>query len=151
MTAQTLPGGTDYNPGRRRWIYLGAALAGVGLLAAMLAIFHAAGSSGTANAKAQQLSTTLVAAGLPAPSHTEIVRVLGTDGGAVCTDPAGSLTTGLSKVNLGDGASGPGGRPVITSRDVLLAETLAITVYCPHQLAAFTSYVHGLKYAGSLS
>lgn len=151
MSTQTMQGGTDYNPGRRWLIYAIGALVAIGLLIAMLAIFRSANTSGTANAKAQQLSATMAAAGLPPPSHFETVRVLGTTGGAVCTDPAGALTTGLSKVNLGDGAAGPGARPVITSHDVLLAETLAITVYCPHQLPAFTSYVQGLKTAGTVS
>jgi len=83
-------------------------------------------------AKAEQLSTELREAGLRAPTDTEAVAdVLGTDGGAVCDDPAGAMRKALLDSQLVNGAAFVGVRPVIASRNVVRGTLVVLDVYCP--------------------
>jgi hypothetical protein len=113
----------------------------------MIVSFNSAKETRAATQKAQQLTARLQAAGLRAPDMNQIIRVLGSDGGALCHDPGGSLNTALAKISMSNGTSGPGQRPVITGRQVVLGEALAIGVYCPNELPQFAKFVSGLKFA----
>jgi Tfp pilus assembly protein FimT len=80
-----------------------------------LAVYRSGSASSAAQAKADQLTSALAAAGLPAPARDQIVRVLGEDGGAVCADPSGALSKAALNSQLSNGAGGPGSRPVIAA------------------------------------
>jgi hypothetical protein len=55
-----------------------------------------------------------VAAGSPRiPDQGQIARAPGTDDGAACSDPSGAPKNALYRVNLANGAGGPGQRPII--------------------------------------
>lgn len=112
-----------------------------------LGLFHRAHRNAQAEAKAEQLSAAFTAAGLQAPSTDQIVAVLGTDGGAVCADPAGALHQAAASDQFSNGAGGPGQRPVIAGHNLIKAEEQVLSVYCPDQLAAFQDYVRPLRTA----
>jgi hypothetical protein len=144
-------GAAQRNPRKRWFIYGGAAVLVVALVILGIFTFSSAKSTKEADQKAKDLIGKLETAGLPVPSQDTITRVLGTDGGALCDTPGGSLDTALAKISLSNGADGPGQRPVITSREVVLGEALAIQVYCPDQLAAYTKYLNELKFASVIN
>jgi hypothetical protein len=133
-----------------RFIYLGSAVVLVALLVAGLIGFSQAGTSVSANDKANRLATQLEAAGYPVPDHGVIVRTLGTDGGLLCTDPGNSLVVSQAKIALSNGAGGPGQRPVISDDLAINAAELAVSVYCPDQLGAFKKAYGDLKYADTV-
>lgn len=147
MTPPSLYADTGAHPGRRRVIYIAAGVVVLALVAVTLALFTVSKDTPQATKKAQELSAKLKAAGLTVPGTDEITRVYGSDGGELCQDPGGSLGTALAKVDLSNGAAGPGQRPVITPTSVVAGEALAIQVYCPGQLPAFAKYVSGLRFA----
>jgi len=122
---------------------------GIVLVAAMvlgLFLFKAAKSTQDAQDKADQLITELQNAGATVPTQDQIVNVLGDDGGAVCTNPNNSLNRAILLAQLGNGASGPGIRPVIADSRVVQGQKLIMQVYCPDQLAEFQQYDDGLKF-----
>jgi hypothetical protein len=88
-----------------------------------------------AQAKAQELTQKLDAAGLPVPQdETILVRTLGSDGGAVCDNPASALGKASLIDTITNGADFVGRRPVIIDRRVLRGEALILQVYCPDEL-----------------
>jgi hypothetical protein len=96
--------------------------------------------------KAQQLTQKFNAAGLTVPEDQDVfVRTLGSDGGAVCDNPA----TALGKANLlnrlVNGASFVGQRPVIIDRSVLQGEALILETYCPDVLDDYRDTIDDLK------
>lgn len=107
--------------------------------------FRHAKSSVAASDKANQLTTELTKAGFHAPSHDQITRVLGEDGGALCEDPASALKVGLERMQSSNGAGGPGLRPVYVAQRVVEAEKIAIQVYCPEHAQDFQNYINGYK------
>ncbi|MFE6871919.1 hypothetical protein ACFVFS_35940 [Kitasatospora sp. NPDC057692] len=130
---------------RHRWIYLGAIVLLVGMLVTGLLTYTQLHDTNEANRKAKQLSEALAAAGYPVPSQNQIVHTLGEDGGAVCEDPAGALQQAQWKYGMANGAGGPGQRPVLSDREVVLAETIVLSVYCPDKLAAIKDKIDDLK------
>lgn len=76
------------------------------------------------------------------------MRVLGTDGGATCTDPNEALNRAILLSQLANGAGGPGARPVIADSRVVRGQLLIIEVYCPDQLEEFQQFVDDLKTDG---
>lgn len=91
-----------------------------------------------AQAKAQELTQKFERAGLPVPSDQDrIARSLGTDGGAVCDNPADALGRALFNSQLTNGASFVGQRPIIADRRVLVGEALILETYCPEELQEF--------------
>jgi hypothetical protein len=97
-----------------------------------------------AQAKAQQLTEQLRAAGLRVPaSQDTIVNVFGTDGGAVCDDPGGALRKALVDQQLVNGAANVGQRPVIGEVHLVKGATIVLQVYCPDKVAAFKDQVDG--------
>ena len=76
--------------------------------------------------------------------------MLADDGGAVCADPSGFLNQALARVNMANGAAGPGQRPVIVPQNVVEGERLVIEVYCPEHLDEFNEFVNSNKYADTV-
>jgi hypothetical protein len=112
-----------------------------------LVAFNSNKETAAAETKADQLITTLGAAGLPAPSKEQIVRVLGDDGGVVCADPTLALKKAIMFGLLTNGAAGPGIRPIIADNLLVQGELAVIKTYCPDELPAFTKTAEQLKTA----
>jgi hypothetical protein len=99
-----------------------------------------------AQAKAQQLTQKFERAGLPVPEDQDIiVRSLGTDGGAVCENPANALGKAVLNDMLTNGADFVGRRPVIVDRRILLGEALILDTYCPDELPDYREKIDDLK------
>ncbi|MFI8420535.1 hypothetical protein [Streptomyces sp. NPDC085479] len=127
-------------------VYWGAIVILVGLLITGLVRYSGFKRSTEATNKAGQLSEELVKAGYPAPDLETAERLLGTDGGQVCEDPANALKKALYRLHqLSNGATGPGSRPVIADSKAVDAERIVLQVYCPDQLDAFDEAVGDLK------
>jgi hypothetical protein len=138
----------DHNPRRKRivtYVILGAVALTLMIIA--LFVFSSAKTNLTAEQRAEELQTEFQKAGLPVPSVTQITRVLGADGGAMCNDPVNALHKANLNAQMANGAAGPGTRPTTVDPDVIKGQELAIGVYCPEQLPAFTEYVNQLKFA----
>jgi len=129
----------------RRTLYLVIGLVVALLMVGGLIAFRSAKRTAEAEQKADQLISELQKIGAPTPSKEAVVRVLGSDGGAVCADPTGALSRATLLAQLANGASGPGSRPVIANSKVVQGELLVIKVYCPDELADFQQFVDGLK------
>jgi hypothetical protein len=96
--------------------------------------------------KAQQLTQKFQAAGLRVPQDQDIfVRSLGTDGGAVCDNPASALGKAALVDTLTNGADFVGRRPVIIDRRILKGEALILQTYCPDKLADYKSKIDDFK------
>ncbi|MEV6697437.1 hypothetical protein AB0M68_09690 [Streptomyces sp. NPDC051453] len=128
-----------------RWIYVCAILLLLALVVVGLVQYNSVRTTDDAHEKAHQLADELVAAGYSRPDTGGIVRTLGTDGGTVCRDPGSALKSGLWKINLSNGAGGPGQRPVISDRRAVEAEAIVLGVYCPDKLAKIQDKIDGLK------
>jgi hypothetical protein len=100
-----------------------------------------------AQRKADQLIAALTTAGAYTPSREQVIRVLGTDGGAICTNPDESLIKATLQAQLSNGAGGPGTRPVIADSRAVEGGILVISIYCPDRLPEFQKFVDGLKSA----
>jgi hypothetical protein len=124
-----------------RAIYLGvAAVLGV-LLVVMLVSYNYNKSNEEALAKAQQLSTTLSQAGLPTPKDpTEVARVLGTDGGAVCASVENGVALGIAKFNLSVGGEFYR-RAVVADRKVAAGLLAVGKTYCPEKVPDLQRWV----------
>ena len=140
--------GTDASQARERiTIYITIAVIFVALVVVAVLSHAAANTTAQAEQKADQLTAELQAAGLPVPSHEQIVRVLGDDGGAACAHPNEALTRATLAAQLANGSGGPGTRPIITDSRLLQGQLLVIKTYCPDELADFQQFVDDLKTA----
>ncbi|MEU4600589.1 hypothetical protein [Nocardia sp. NPDC023988] len=132
-------------PDRTRiWIYLTAAVLLVVFALIGLLTFDEIHRNNEATAKAEQLHSNLLAAGLPAPEPDVIASALGDDGGSVCQDPDAAHIKAKYQAALSNGASGPGQRPVIGSKEAAEAVGQAIAVYCPQHLADYRAHLDTL-------
>lgn len=131
-------------PRERRAIYLTIAAIIAVLLVVALVVHRSGTKTRESEAKADQLISALQAAGLRAPARNTIVRVLGSDGGAVCANPGQALNKASLLAQLTNGAAGPGVRPVIAVSRVVRGETLVIKTYCPDKLADFQKVLDSL-------
>lgn len=131
---------------RRRTTYWVLGILFVVIAGGALLTFRSAKATQNATAKANQLAEAFAAAGLPKPTTDQISRVLGEDGGAMCKNPNDYLKKAILQYGMSNGAAGPGIRPVITDKQVVQGEVLAISIYCPEKLPEFTTYVTGLKF-----
>ncbi len=96
--------------------------------------------------KAQELTQKFERAGLPVPEDQDIiVRSLGTDGGAVCENPANALGKAILNDMVANGASHVGRRPVIIDRRILLGEALILDTYCPDELPDYRDKIDDYK------
>jgi amino acid transporter len=131
---------------RSPWIYWGAgALVVAGIVVGLLA-YTAHQHDQQAHQKAQQLEQKFKAAGLALPASTDqIVGSLGTDGGAVCQNPANALGKATLNSLMTNGASFVGQRPVIFDRRILVGEVAILQVYCPEKLEPYQDKINNLK------
>ncbi|MFC6155872.1 hypothetical protein ACFWUU_04055 [Kribbella sp. NPDC058693] len=129
----------------RSWIYITACVILAVLLIIGLLTFHSRKESNEADQKADQLIAALAATGSRTPDKDQIVRVLGSDGGATCEDPNNALGRAVLFTQLANGAAGPGARPVIVDSRALKGQLLIIQIYCPNELKDFQKFVEDLK------
>ncbi|MFC4785962.1 hypothetical protein ACT8ZV_15905 [Nocardioides sp. MAHUQ-72] len=136
----------ETEPRRERvviYIVVGATV--VVLMVLGLVLYNSASSNREAQDKADQLIAALNHAGARTPDQDQIVRVLGTDGGATCTDPNADLNRAILLSQLTNGAAGPGARPVIADSRVFKFQQLVIEIYCPENMTDFQKFVSDLK------
>lgn len=133
--------------GGHRWIYWLAGAAVVVLLAIGLITFSGERKDAEAQAKAQQLTQAYQQAGLPVPpSQDTIITALGTDGGAVCENPANALGKAALFDQIANGADFVGRRPVIVDSRALKGEALILQTYCPEKLTKYEETIAHLKH-----
>ncbi|MFE1901297.1 hypothetical protein [Streptomyces yangpuensis] len=130
---------------QHKWIYTVAIVLLVGFVVIGLIQYKAVRSTNQALDKANQLADEVAAAGYPRPDPSALARALGEDGGIVCEDPASALKSALWKINMSNGATGPGQRPVIADRRAVQAEALVLKVYCPDTLQRIQDELKDLK------
>jgi hypothetical protein len=129
-----------------RWMYWGIGAAVVVLIIVGLFAFSAAKNNTQAQQKAQQLEQKFTQLGLPVPASTnDIARSLGTDGGAVCANPANALGKATLNDMIDNGADFVGRRPVIIDRRILLGEAAILQTYCPEKAKAYQDKINSLK------
>lgn len=129
----------------RRWMYVVVGIVVVLLMILGLVVFRAAKDTQEAQDKADQFIAALQSVGAPAPPRDEVIRVLGSDGGATCEDPNNALNRAIFYSMLTNGAAGPGSRPVIADRRYVAGQLLILKVYCPDELPDFQEFVDKLK------
>jgi hypothetical protein len=123
-------------------------IGGVVVLLAIIGLITYSGQKADdeAQQKAQQLTQAFRQAGLPVPVNQDIfTRSLGTDGGAVCDNPASALGRATLLDQLVNGASTVGRRPVIVDRSILQGQALIMQVYCPDKLQEYRDKIDDLK------
>jgi hypothetical protein len=128
------------------WLYI---VIGIGLLILVIAgtaVYRGHHEDARAKAKAQQLNDAFTAAGLEPQDVDSLAGTLGTDGGAVCHDPNGTLAKSLLKINIGVGGGGIGQRPVTIDKEELQGQYLILKTYCPDKLPKFATLFQGLDY-----
>lgn len=124
------------------WIVAGVVVV---LVIVGLAAYSSAKTNAEAQDKAKQLTQKFEQAGLPVPVDLDaITRSLGTDGGAVCDNPANALGKATMNDLAVNGADFVGRRPVIVDRQILLGEALILQTYCPDKLKPYQDKI--LKY-----
>ncbi|MFD6136239.1 hypothetical protein [Isoptericola sp. NPDC056618] len=149
MTTTTPSPGTEPGaPVRHRWITYTAAAVLILVLGAIMMIQFAGYQDRQDEREAEQKAATLHAAfadiGITAFSEETIARVLGSDGGGFCTDPA-ALVDATANLGSANGAAGPGLRPSVLDERRLEGDRLVIETYCPDQLDEFDAYVDSLN------
>ncbi|HVI19411.1 MAG TPA: hypothetical protein VM684_17015 [Gaiellales bacterium] len=118
--------------GDHDWVYWALGALVVILMVIGLITYSGKKNTEQAQAKAQELTQKFQAAGLRVPQDQDIItRSLGTDGGAVCDNPANALGRALLFDQITNGASFAGRRPVITDPKVVQGELLILQTYCP--------------------
>ena len=132
----------------RNWIYITALVVLGVLIVAGLIAFSSARETRNAEDKADELIAALEDAGARTPDRDQIVRVLGEDGGATCENPNDALSRAVLLSQLSNGATGPGGRPVVADSRVFQGQMLIIEIYCPEELEDFQEFVDDLKTDG---
>ena len=129
-----------------RFLYWACGIVAVVLAIVGLITYSGQQQSEEATAKAQQLTQAFQQAGLRVPQDQDIItRSLGTDGGAVCDNPASALGRATLFADLVNGASFVGRRPVIADTDVLKGELLILNTYCPEKAQQFRDKTQDLK------
>ena len=117
------------------------ALAIVGLVT-----YSANKSDAEAQQKAAQLTAAFKQAGLNVPAGQDVfIRSLGSDGGAVCENPASALGHATLLDQMTNGADFVGRRPVIVDPRILVGQGLIMQTYCPEKLQEFKDKTHDLK------
>lgn len=99
-----------------------------------------------AQQKAAQLTQAFQQAGLKVPVNEDVfIRSFGTDGGAVCDNPANALGRATLLDQMTNGASFVGRRPVIVDSRILVGGALILQTYCPEELEQFKQHTDDLK------
>jgi amino acid transporter len=134
---------------RRLYVIIAAVL--VALVVVGLITYKAGKNNQEAQAKAQELTQKFQQAGLPVPQDMKtITESLGTDGGAVCDNPANALGKAIQNDLLTNGADFVGRRPVRIDRRIVIGEALILQTYCPDKLAQYQKRIDDLKYANTI-
>jgi hypothetical protein len=134
---------------RRLYLIIGAIL--LALVVVGLVTYTAGKNNQAAQAKAQELTQKFQQAGLPVPQDIKtITESLGTDGGAVCDNPANALGKATQNDLLTNGADFVGRRPVRIDRRIVIGEALILQTYCPDKLAQYQKRLDDLKYANTI-
>jgi len=129
-----------------RWIHRVTAAAIVVLAAVGLLVYSEARHNRQAVQKAVQLEQRFKQAGLTVPvSRDDIVRSLGTDGGAVCANPSNALGNAMLYDVITNGADFAGRRAVIVARRILLGEYLVLETYCREKAKAYQNKLKSLN------
>ena len=128
------------------WLYIVIVVGLIVLAIGGVAVYRGHHQNALAKQKAEELNNAFEAAGLQTEDVDALAGTLGTDGGAVCDDPNGTLAKSLLKINLANGAGGIGQRPVTIDKDTLRGQYLIIKTYCPEKLGKFATLFDGLDY-----
>ena len=129
-----------------RWIYWAVGAVVVVLVVIGLITYSGKKESQEAQQKSQELTQKFEQAGLRVPEDQDIiVRSLGTDGGAVCDNPASALGKATLNDVIANGADFVGRRPVIIDRRILLGEALILDTYCPDKLQDYRDKIDDYK------
>jgi len=129
-----------------RFLYGACGIVAVALAIVGLITYSGQQQSEEATAKAQQLTQAFEQAGLRVPQDLSIItRSLGTDGGAVCDNPANAVGRAILFDQLVNGASFVGRRPVIADTKVLKGELLILQTYCPDKVQQYKEKTQDLK------
>src|SRR3954453_18567268 len=132
-------------------IYLIVAGVVASLLFIGLFAYDSANTNEEAKQKAQQLTQAFESAGMKVPVDQDtITHSLGSDGGAVCANPANALGEATLNNLMTNGASFVGQRPVIVDRSVLQGEALILQTYCPEKPPRFKEDINKLKSANTV-
>jgi hypothetical protein len=129
-----------------RWVYW--VIGGGVVVLAVIGLITYSGNKNDAEAqqKAAQLTVRLHAAGLNVPVKQDVfIRSFGTDGGAVCENPASALGKATLFDSLTNGASFVGRRGVIVDSRILKGELLVLQTYCPDKLEPYKDKIEQLK------
>jgi hypothetical protein len=146
MTATAASASPSTGQHDHRFLYWACGIVAVVLAIVGLFTYSGQKQSEEATAKAQELSQAFEQAGLRVPQDlTIITRSLGTDGGAVCDNPANALGRAILFDQLVNGASFVGRRPVIADTDVLKGELLILNTYCPEKAQQYKEKTQDLK------
>ncbi|HEY2535398.1 MAG TPA: APC family permease, partial [Solirubrobacteraceae bacterium] len=147
------PVGTDGSgaSGGHVWMYWLAAVAVFALLVIGLVKFTGEKKNQESVAKAQQLTQKLEQKGLTVPASQEtFIKAFGTDGGAVCENPASALGKATLFGQLTNGAGFVGVRPIIVDRRVLEGETAVLETYCPEKVGKYRETIQHLETEGTI-
>ena len=135
---------TSGDPNRTLYWIIGAVV----LVLAIIGLITYSGKKQDQEAqqKAAQLTQSLQRAGLTVPVDQDIiVRSLGSDGGAVCDNPASALGRATLFDQITNGADFVGRRPIIVDSRILVGEALILQSYCPEKLQQFKDKTKDLK------
>jgi hypothetical protein len=136
---------TDSDHHMRFWYWV---IGGVVLVLAIVGLITYSGNKDdeAAQQKAAQLTAARARAGLTVPLDQDIIiRSLGSDGGAVCDNPADALGRATLLDQMTNGADFVGRRPVIVDPRVLLGQAQILQIYCPEELQKFKDKFQDLK------
>ena len=145
MTAPDASRRTPDSDNIRLWYWI------IGSFLVVLAIVGLVTYSGkkedeAAQQKAAQLTVAFQKAGLNVPASQDVfIRSLGSDGGAVCENPASALGHATLLDQMTNGADFVGRRPVIVDRRILVGQGLIMATYCPEELEEFKEKTDELK------
>ncbi len=146
-----LPADEAGSRGGHRWIFWLVGAVVVVLLVIGLITFSGEKKNADAQAKAQQLTQAYKQAGLGVPpSQDTIITALGTDGGAVCENPANALGKAALFDQIYNGADFVGRRPIIVDQRVVKGEALILQTYCPEKLPKYEETIAHLKYENTI-
>jgi|tagenome__1003787_1003787.scaffolds.fasta_scaffold20756516_2 Tfp pilus assembly protein FimT len=134
----------------RTLLYVVIAVVVGALMIIGLFAFSSARDTRQAEEKADEFIASLAATGARTPDRDQVVRVLGSDGGAVCTNPNKPLSRAVLLAQLTNGTGGPGARPVVVDSKVFQGEVLIMKTYCPDELSKFQDFADKLKTADVL-
>jgi hypothetical protein len=140
---QTEPPTTD-DPNRTIYWIIGAVVVVLAIIG--LVTYSGKKQDQEAQQKAAQLTQSLQRAGLRVPQDQDIfIRSFGTDGGAVCDNPANALGRATLFDQITNGADFVGRRPIIVDSRILVGEALILQTYCPEKLQEYKDKIKDLK------